>query len=275
MAKDRDSYERLYAGNVFKALALLKTGRAAEARDELSLALDKSRQRYGEENYGTAEVRGFLAMARLAEGDREGALKEFAEAGKVLLAGTHQSDGDGSTYLARDRRLALILGAYMSLLADIRGTALEASAGLDSAAEAFKLGNIARSRSVQRALSASGARAAIKDPALAELARREQDTQKQITALFGALSKSLMRPTADQDSAYIEGVKDTIEKLRAARVALKDEIGRRFPEYAQLIDPKPATIGQARTSLDPGEALIVTYTSPEETVPETYSVSPS
>jgi len=50
-----------------------------------------------------------------------------------------------------------------------------------------------------------------------------------------------------------------IDNLRGARAAIRQEIERRFPSYAQLIDPRPATIEETRKSLRPGEALIATY----------------
>ena len=45
----------------------------------------------------------------------------------------------------------------------------------------------------------------------------------------------------------------------ASAARLREEIEKRFPEYVNLIDPKPATIEQAQKSLKPGEALIATY----------------
>src|SRR5262249_28850124 len=46
---------------------------------------------------------------------------------------------------------------------------------------------------------------------------------------------------------------------------LRQEIARRFPTYAELINPKPATLEQARRSLRPGEALLATYSSSDAT----------
>ena len=40
---------------------------------------------------------------------------------------------------------------------------------------------------------------------------------------------------------------------------MMEEIEARFPDYAQLVNPKPATIEQVRGNLRPGEALVVTY----------------
>ena len=262
MANDVKSYDRLFAGNLYRALALLRAGRTAEAAKGLTMALERNRERLGDKHYKTAEIQGFLAMARAVDGDQAGALQDFAAATKILLTRSRDSDDEDSSFKARDRRLAVVLGAYIGLLADVRGTSLESAAGIDAAGEAFRLAEVARARAVQRALSASGARAALTDPGLAELARREQDTQKQIAALYGTLA-TVLSQLEDEDQA--QALRQEIDSLRGARAALAEEIGRRFPEYSELINPRPATIADAQSALRPGEALIATYVGEERT----------
>ena len=77
-----------------------------------------------------------------------------------------------TTYIILSRSGAGYLGSYH--LADIRGTDVEREAGIDAAREAFRIAEVARSRSVQRALAASAARAAARDPELAELVVRHR-----------------------------------------------------------------------------------------------------
>ncbi|MCH7486503.1 MAG: CHAT domain-containing protein [Proteobacteria bacterium] len=265
MAKDMDSYDRLFSGTLYKGLALLRTGRTDEAARDLAKALQRTEERLGSKHYRAAEIRGFLAMARLQEGASAEALDAFAAATKILLTRSRESDDESNTFKARDQRLNLILESYMGLLADIRGTDLEKKAGIDAMSKSFKLADTARSRAIQRALAASGSRAALKDPALADLARREQDTQKQITALYGTLAAEFTRPPQERNLARLQGLKTTIDQLRGARAVLMEEIERRFPDYAELINPKPLTIEDARSVLRPGEALISTYVGRERT----------
>jgi CHAT domain-containing protein len=261
MAKDTQSFQTLSAANLYRGLALLHTGRTAEANETLRLALERTRNRLGDKHYKTAELYGFLAMTRLAEGNLEQALDEFAAATEILVKRSREADDENTTFAARDRRLNLIVGGYIGLLADIRGTALARDAGIDSVSEAFRLAETARSRSVQRALSASGARAALNNSELVELARREQDTQKQIAALYGNLAKAISLARDQQDRDFINDLKVTIDQLRGARAALMEEIEARFPEYAILVNPQPPTLDAVRSALHPGEALVSTYTS--------------
>ena len=46
---------------------------------------------------------------------------------------------------------------------------------------------------------------------------------------------------------------------------MTEEIERRFPEYADLTNPRPATIAKVQATLRPGEALIATYVSDDKT----------
>jgi CHAT domain-containing protein len=98
-----------------------------------------------------------------------------------------------------------------------------------------------------------------KEPGIADLIRSEQDTRWQLSALMGNLSKLVSRPQAEQDASILDGLRQTISQLQAAQKAIAQEISQKFPEYADLINPKPMTIEQARKTLRPGEALIATY----------------
>jgi hypothetical protein len=116
---------------------------------------------------------------------------------------------------------------------------------------------------VQRALAASAARTATRDADLADLARREQDAAEQAAALLETLSDLLAVPAAQQDPATIAALRTRVATLSAARVTLTAEITRRFPDYADLVNPQPAGVAEARAALRPGEALIATYAGEE------------
>ena len=153
----------------------------------------------------------------------------------------------------------------MGLLADVRRTALERKAGMDATADGFRLADAARSARVQQALSASASRAAVGEKDLADLVRREQDAEKQTNSLYALLNSVLNLAKNQQDAKAVAGLKARIAGLRAARRALRAEIQTRFPQYAELINPRPATIEEARAFLRPGEALIAIYVGRERT----------
>ncbi len=265
MADDPGSFDRLFTGNLHWALALLRTGEIDRAIEQLEVGLARTRDRLGDEHYKAIETRGYLAMARLARGDLEEALGEFREVVPALVARAREADYRSSSSTARIWRLKLILEGYIDLLTRIAGTALEDEAKINAIAEAFTIAERARWGSVVRALSALAARANLPDAELADLARKEQDVKKQVSALHATLAEVTSRPPGSQDKDLENALKAKIERLRGARSALLDAIETRFPDYAQLVRPKPASIDQIKAVLRPGEALIATYIGDERT----------
>jgi len=271
LAGDEAGRQRFGFGNSDWAIALIAAGRAPAAVDMAERLLGRERAARGEQHYATAEAHAVLAMALARTGARERALDEFRTALPVLLSA--QDNGGETDKSAKAQRLRLILDAYIRLLAEIRATPLEASARIDAAAAAFQLADAARGHAVQKALSAANARSAIRDPALADLARRAQDAAEQVAGLEATLVNALAAPADQQDGAGVAALRGRIDQLRQAHAALVREIETRFPAYAQLVDPKPATVAEARAVLRPDEALVTTYTVEDATY--VWAVGPS
>ena len=274
---DPDYFERRFANSLDRALALKRTGRPAEAEAMAQRAAARSEETVGRKHYDTAQGLGMLGLIQAEAGDHEEALEAFQAALPILLSRSRQCDGDGASGTGKTYRLGLILESYINLMADIRGTDLEAAAGIDAAAEAFRIADTARSRIVQGALAASGARAAAGNAELAELIRREQDERKQISALFGLLANVRSLPANEQNPAAVLELRTEIDRLRDSRAALAQEIEEKFPDYASLANLKPATIESARAALRDGEALIATFVTGDRTfvwaVPKTGAVA--
>lgn len=231
------------------AMVALRTGDAGEARRVLTEVAGNRASVLGPRHWDTGIARGMLGAAILAQGDANAALAEFDAALPILLQSSRQSDDEETGSAARDAQVKMIFEAAMGALAR--------SGRAGAAEESFRLADAVRGAGVQRALAQSSARAAAADPALADLVRREQDTQKQVGALQGLLTNVLA--AAERDDNAVRALRTQIDTLRAARAALRQEIERRFPSYAQLIDPRPATIEETRKSLRANEALIATY----------------
>jgi CHAT domain-containing protein len=252
LGNDPDGRRRFTDANLALAIVYLNTGATDLALPILRRIADNREQMLGADAPGTAEARGLLAAALAQSGDKAPALAAFEASVPVLLAHTQRMDQETET-AARDRIFRQILEAYMATLADTRGTA--------GAEAAFRLVDAAHGQSAQRALAASSARAAISDPGLADLVRRDQDSQMRLAAAQGTLVNILSRPTAEQDSAAVERLRNEIQQLGRARIALRQEIAQRFPDYAKLIDPAPPDFATLRQSLRPDEALIATHVS--------------
>ena len=259
---DPNLARRFGGGDVHWGYALVRTGAAERAATMLGRIHERSLERAGDKDYRTVLARGYYAVALAAKGDSGAALKEFSQAVPALIEQQQADQGADTGGAARALHLARIVEAYIALLF---GRAGSGGPGLEATAESFRLADVARGSNVQRALAASAARASIPDPQLAELARREQDASRRTGVLGDLLSALLAAPPDQQLPNVIARMKEDLEALRAERARTKREIERRFPEYANLVDPKPVTLAQARAALQPGEALVSIYSASDRT----------
>jgi CHAT domain-containing protein len=210
--------------------------------------------RYGEGRYDTAVAHGILAIGYMkAKRDAE-AEREFRIAIPVLLAAERETPDDSEMLAAaRNERLRDIIVSFIALLAR------SSDDNEKAARETFALADAIRGHSVQQALTASSARLGIADPALAELVRAEQDLVKRANAQLGTLNNVLALPAGQRDDTTVKVLEASIAKLRGERNKARAKIVKRFPRYANLIDPKPPTIEQIKAVLKPDEALISFY----------------
>jgi len=238
--------------NLNYGIVLLRSGRPTDALPVIERVVAQDEKNLGAKAYATAQARGWLGVA-YSRIQRDKATQEFNAAIPIMTASSRESvdDDDGSSVAQRDRQAQIITEQYLRLLAETKGSA--------AAAETFRLAEAVRGRSVERALAASSARAAVSDAKLADLVRHEQDAQKQAAALQGMLTNALSLPSNEQDAGALKKLREDIDKLRTARARVREEIEDRFPDYANLVDPRPATVEQAQKSLRPGEALITVY----------------
>src|SRR5215475_7184081 len=227
----------------------------------LGVALERSKRLVGETHRETAEIRGSLAQAYAAKGDARRALHEFREASVRLAARVPDVDAEPT---AASQRLVGILSSYIELLAAIEGSPLAREAGIDAIGESFRVADIARVGTVQRALGANAARAAARSPALAEIVRAQQDANRKIGALYEELA-DVLSELGDSAQGKVAELRSRIEASRRLLDALTVRIEKEFPTYAELINPKPVTVDQARAMLRPGEALIATLVTKDRT----------
>ncbi len=237
--------------------SLYASGQIEHGISQAQILLKRNIARLGETHYDTAIARAILAIGYMKANRDADAAREFRGAIPVLIAGSREhADRDDSVEAAmRISRLQGFVESYIALLAR-----RQTSGGDDSAAiETFALADAIRGRSVQRALTQSSARTKINDPALAELVRQEQDLSKQIDAQLGTLNNALALPSDQRDENSVRALSLAIKNLRIERDTLRADIARRFPNYANLIDPKPPTVDEIRAILRPDEALLSFY----------------
>ena len=243
-------------------IAMLKVGKYAGAeemtREMLSLVAKQTNVSESRLNY----LQAFNAMSIHASGKDDQAREIYHKIMPKMVERV-RSDSENQTGNSKQQeRMVMILEDNISLLAKQTKTHPQLAAQVT--AEAFSLADLARGSSVQRALNASAARANIKDPQLAALARKEQDTQRRIGSLEDVLTGLMSAPPDQQLPSIQAKLKVDIASLKAEREKFRKEIEQKFPDYADLVNPKPATIERTRQLLKPDEVLVSWYFGDKE-----------
>ena len=204
----------------------------------------------------TAISRGFLGVGLALAGNDQEALVEFRKSAPFLGVGETDLAEDSEFVPAQASRHQEVIEGYLSVLA--RSSDL-AGGNERAAQEAFPLAEVTRDGSVQKSMAASSARMLAREPALASAARTEQDLEKQIAARRALLNNMLALPPEERSDKSARELTAQIEKLRAERIKIRDELARRFPRYAELTDPKPPRPEDIRAILQPHEAFVSFY----------------
>lgn len=250
---DPEIAARFSAQDLDWALALIKTGKASQAVTMTSAMLEKDASRLEKGSSRLALLTAFNASALQASGQGAQALSSFKQSIPILVNQARNDTENATESIRQAQRMTFILEEYLASLAQ------QAKADPTAAAEAFQIADLARGSGVQRALTSSAARANISDPQLATLARREQDLQQRINTLSELLTGLLSAPPDQQLPAVQAKLRTDIAGFKSQREDLKKEIERKFPDYAELIDPKPASVERTQKALKPDEVLVSWY----------------
>ncbi len=255
-------YEKVLARNPNLILSLLKNGRTDEAMQLIDSAYNIYSKNLSERHRWTAEIIGFRGIANVEMKRFKQAVDDFSKSISVLLSSRIASEGDYSIKI----RFKIIVEAYIKLLVQLHGSRLEDELGIDASAETFRLADAIRGYALRSALGASVARAAVVDPNLSDLVRREQDASKQIHVLQSQLTVVLAIPESQRPPGVIEKLTLKIETLNQARLALLREIKKGFPKYSELADPVPAELPSLQEYLRTGEVMISIYSTNDWTL---------
>ena len=242
------------------AIAKVKINQAESARKITQELIANLKKQSNPSERLLAEYEIMDAYALHGMGQDEQAQTIYSKYMPTLLSFSEgdSENGNSSEY----QRKILALEDEISILAGLTKSKPEHAP--EYMAQAFKLADVVRGSGVQRALTASAARANIKAPKLANLARQEQDTQARIASLEKILGALLAAPADDQLPAVQAQMRKDIAQLKVERTQLKKEIELQFPDYANLVNPKPVTLESIKKLLKPEEVFVSWYFSDKE-----------
>jgi CHAT domain-containing protein len=254
-AKWEPSRREAISGGLARVAILLSQGNSDNAVEIAQRTYERERQRSGDKSFNTALSRGFHAIALARKGSTTESLQAFKECLPVLLSVSGGGDDDsGTTAAAREARVRFVIEGYLRLIS--RNPTIVPASVIE---ETFGYADVLRGQSVQRALQASSARSATKDPVLAQLVRTSQDIDKKIGAAVGALNNLLALPASERDEKSVAGTEAEIARLQATRAQSLKDIARKFPNYGDLVNPPPPGPADLQKQLAGDEALLSFY----------------
>lgn len=266
---DPETFNRRFKGNAVWGLALLMNGDTKAAIEKMEFAVRQSEKITGPDTYAMAELQALRAMA-LAQSGQEAAAREDFDKNVPLLLKNWESKAEGShSQNARPYKFRLILEAYLTLLAK--------SGKPEDAERSFQYANTLQDKIIGQAVALSSARAAVKDPALADLIRQRQDLDLKLASFKNRLNNALYAPPELINTEVLVELRSQVETLNLASKTLEEEIKDRFPEYANIIDPENVDVALVRKTLDSSEALISIFSGSKYSfiwaIPKTGSVA--
>ena len=243
-------------GSLLSIRAYILSGRVDDALRDGDNLVRYNRRHFGAEHYTTAEARAYRAMALRRAGRDGEARKEFAEA-LAVLTDPSKVVGKHNASLARTSRLRLVLNEYLNLLVGSKGAHTP-----QDTAEAFRVADVARWQSLQKAVAGSALRAAAGSPELAARIKKMQDADDELQAVYKNLITQRSAPPERQLPAVIKAMEQRVAELQQEQQRDLAEIRRQFPQYDELVNPRPVDHATVRRALRANEALLSIYVTP-------------
>jgi CHAT domain-containing protein len=249
---NRYIYDKYYSRNPNVMLALIMTGRTAEAMELIESTYQNSDNLLEKGHPLNAELLALRGMVNNSLNNLEIAYRDFLDSIPVMA--TSKTYAENRLF---NHRFAVILESYLDLLSKIKGSPLESNLSISTPTKAFEISTLLSDSAVQAAVLASSTRMSIEDPALLELARTEQDVKHQITACQNLIQENLSRPLGESNRQGINNLKAMLDKLVAARMIIVEEISRRFPNYANLVHARQPSFTDVQSRLRAEEVIVL------------------
>jgi CHAT domain-containing protein len=195
---------------------------------------------------------------------RESALVNFEDAittVEALRAGSLRADESRTIFLSTTKDVfddaANAFAEMAFLTAPAAGSSAESLSGkaLEYAAEAFKITEQSRARSLLDLLSETNA--AVTEGIPADLLKRKQDNldqQQDIAETLTGISLS-----ADSDKKKPADLEDQLEKLQNEFEEIENQIRTASPRYASLTAGKPLSIAEVQSSVLDDQTMLLEY----------------
>jgi CHAT domain-containing protein len=233
--------------------ALVRTNDLVSAESVANRLVSLNENRTGKSSKETTLSKLLLAYALAEQRKDEAAQSLFSSSINNLIELDREGAADSDGVSMQEKKF---LTGYVESYLGVLSRAFDKSSNQKLVNEAFVLGDLARSSNVQRALSSSTARANITDLRLSKLVREEQDLNQQIAFLTKFSKELAMQPASEQLPQIQAKMRADIEQLRKDAKRATMLIALDFPEYAELVNPKPISLEKIQKTIKPNETLV-------------------
>ena len=239
-----------------RVLALIHTGAFTDSEKFARELLALTETRTGKSSKETTQAKLLLAMTLAEQRKDDLAQTMFANAIGELIEQEREVSAESDGISSKEKKF---LTGYVESYLGVLSRAYEKTADSKLVSEAFALGDLARSSNVQRALTASTARANISNPRLLQLVREEQDLNQRIVFLTRFSKELAMQPANEQLPQIQAKMKADIEQLRLEAKRAAHLIALDFPEYAELVSPRPITLEKIQKLIKSNETMVTWF----------------
>jgi CHAT domain-containing protein/Tfp pilus assembly protein PilF len=232
-----------------------KLGRYDEADARLKRAIAIREKDQALTPHGLVESLSVLASLRVAQNHPADALDVARRAVRIMRERLSLADRSLSAAAPGEQRAQRHLFEQFLAIASAVGGASPNPALLG---EMFEVAQFPQLTGTAAAISRMAARFATGEDNLATLVRERQDALEEWRARDALLTERLANGATERDQEA--ALRADLELLSGRIAELDQQLQRRFPEFAELTQPRPVTLSTTQTLLSPGEALVLHVT---------------
>lgn len=247
-----------------RAMVYMQTGRLAQAQALYARTLDWHERTFGESHYFTALTRGLYAvsLARGSAQQQTQARAQFEQAVRDIASPNMLSVDYRENAITKATR-TLIFETYLQLLSS--ASASDAAPADSDAAKAFAAANHLIASSVEQAIADAAARAGIHQPGVAQIARQDQIARNELSSLYAYITEQSAEGDRRRNPDVVRSMRARIAELEQLRRGYRDQIQKEFPEYFQLLQPRPPSAQEIAARLAADEVFVSILTLKDQT----------
>jgi CHAT domain-containing protein len=247
-----DVFERTFGSSLDHAEAQIYAGDPSVGRKILKGKIEESRRQAQDPGVSEALAMGVLSLADTAAGNHDKSIAGYFTAFEVLTA----PENAGNVARLSTARVARVFRGYLSTLLAVSGGRTSKVGNVQPVKEMFRVSSALKHQRVHQAFNAARTRAALRDPVLSDLARKEQDSRIEYEQLVEILAQANFLPKDQTEALPVAKINKRLAFLRKVNQAALERITARFPKYAELITPPPITVEEIQANLKPRQVLI-------------------